>query len=75
VALFGFIDLAVHSWDLARAAGLDDRLDPEDVHRTFELVEPMDDMLRTPGVCGPRLDAAPGADEQTRLLAFLGRRA
>jgi uncharacterized protein (TIGR03086 family) len=75
VARFGFLDLVVHSWDLARAAGLDDRLDPVDVHATFELAKPMDEMLRTPGVCGPKLDAPADADEQTKLLAFLGRSA
>ncbi|MGH3980561.1 MAG: hypothetical protein ACRDRZ_16435 [Pseudonocardiaceae bacterium] len=39
----------------------------------FEVAQPMDEMLRTPGVCGPKLDPPPGADEQARLLAFLGR--
>ena len=75
IALFGFIDLTVHAWDLARAAGLDGQLDPADVHEMFELVKPMDEMLRSPGVCGPKLDAPAGADEQTQFLAFLGRAA
>jgi hypothetical protein len=60
---------------LARATGGDERLDPNDVHEAFEASKPMDEMLRTPGVCGPKLDPPPGADEQTQLLAFLGRRA
>lgn len=66
-------DLLVHAWDLARAAGLDERLDPDEVHRAFAQAEPMDQMLRSPGVCGPKLEPPAGADEQTRLLAFLGR--
>ncbi|WP_267595820.1 TIGR03086 family protein [Carbonactinospora thermoautotrophica] len=73
VGQFGCFDLLVHTWDLARAAGLDERLDPEEVHRVFETAKPMDEMMRRPGVCGPKLEPPPGADEQTRLLAFLGR--
>ena len=72
---FGNFDVLVHTWDLARAAGLDERLDPDEVHRLLEAVVPMDAMLRSPGVCGPKVDPPEGADEQTRLLAFLGRRA
>ncbi|HEX4215718.1 MAG TPA: TIGR03086 family metal-binding protein [Candidatus Dormibacteraeota bacterium] len=68
-------DVLVHTWDLARAAGLDERLDEAEVHRTFERILPADEMLRSPRVCGPKLDPPPGADEQTRFLAFLGRRA
>jgi uncharacterized protein (TIGR03086 family) len=74
VETFGTFDLFIHGWDLARAAGLDERLDPDEVHRLYEKVQPMDQMLRTPGVCGPKLEPPPDADEQTRLLAFLGRR-
>jgi uncharacterized protein (TIGR03086 family) len=68
-------DLVIHGWDLARAAGLDERMDPDEVHRIFEAMKPMDDVRRAPGACGPRLEPPAGADEQTRLLAFLGRRA
>jgi len=67
-------DLLVHSWDLARAAGLDEHLDPGAVHRVFEAMKPVDELLRLSGVFGPRLDPPPGADEQAQLLAFLGRR-
>jgi uncharacterized protein (TIGR03086 family) len=75
VARFGFMDLVVHSWDLARASGGDEKLDPSDVHDMFEMATPMDEMLRTPGVCGPKVEAPAGADEQTQFLAFLGRKA
>lgn len=71
---FMAVDLVVHSWDLARAAGGDERLDPDEVHRVYEELQPMDDMLRAPNAFGPKLDPPEGADEQGRLLAFLGRR-
>jgi uncharacterized protein (TIGR03086 family) len=73
VSQFGFVDLVIHSWDVARGAGLDDQLDPADVHATFEIVKPIDQMLRSPGVAGPKVDVPAGADEQTQLLAFMGR--
>ncbi|MGH3320626.1 MAG: TIGR03086 family metal-binding protein [Streptosporangiaceae bacterium] len=66
-------DTLIHAWDLARAAGLDERLDPDEVHAAFEAAQPIDEMLRTPGVCGPKIEPPPGADEQTQLLNFLGR--
>jgi uncharacterized protein (TIGR03086 family) len=72
---FGNLDVLVHTWDLARAAGLDERLDPGEVHRAFEAALPMDEMLRSAGACGPKLDPPADTDEQTRFLAFLGRAA
>jgi uncharacterized protein (TIGR03086 family) len=72
---FVCFDLVVHSWDLARAAGLDERLDPDEVRRVREVAAGFGDNIRSPGVCGPELHAPEGADEQTRVLAFLGRKA
>ena len=69
------VDLVVHSWDLARATGGDEKLDPDAVHEVFEALQPMDEQLRAPQAFGPKLEPPAGADEQTRLLAFLGRRA
>jgi len=73
---FYCLDLLVHGWDLARAAGLADleSLPADEVTATFDAVRPLGDNLRQPGVCGPELEPPPGADEQTRFLAFLGRR-
>lgn len=67
-------DVLIHTWDLARATGLDERLDPDEVHRFAAGIEPMDEILRTSGHYGPRTPVAEDADEQTWLLAFLGRR-
>jgi hypothetical protein len=61
----------------ARATGLDERLDPGEVARLvagFESLPPeVDEAMRSSGHYGPRVEVAAGADEQTRLLAFLGR--
>ena len=67
-------DVLVHTWDLARATGLDEALDAEAVRRIVEGMEPYDAVLRTSGQYGPRVPVADDADEQTRLLTFMGRR-
>ena len=66
-------DVFLHTWDLARAAGLDERLDPDEVHQLFVSMEPMDEMLRQSGHYGPRVPVPDDADEQTKLIAFIGR--
>jgi uncharacterized protein (TIGR03086 family) len=67
-------DLVVHSWDLARATSQDEQLDPADVRRVREQAAGFGDALRSPGVFGPEVEPPPGASEQDRMLAFLGRR-
>ena len=66
-------DLLVHTWDLARAIGADDRLDPDACAVVYANLLPMDGSLRAPGFFGPKLEPAPDADAQDRLLAFVGR--
>lgn len=68
-------DVLVHTWDLAPATGLDESLDAEEVHRMVDGMEPHDEALRASGHYGPRVEVPDDADEQTRLLAFMGRRA
>jgi uncharacterized protein (TIGR03086 family) len=67
-------DLLVHTWDLARATGHNDRLHREACALVLANLEPMDEFLRTSGMYGPKLEPATGADTQDRLLAFLGRK-
>jgi uncharacterized protein (TIGR03086 family) len=66
-------DVLVHTWDLATAAGFEVTLDPEEVHGMLVGIEPMDEVLRSSGHYGPRVDVPDSADEQTRLIAFTGR--
>lgn len=66
-------DVFMHTWDLARATGQDERLDPGRCARLLEGMLPLDDMLRTSGQYGPRVEVPASADVQTRLLAFIGR--
>ena len=66
-------DVLVHTWDLARATGQDETLDAEVVHRFVEGMEPHDQAIRESGHYGPRVPVPDDADEQTRLIAFVGR--
>jgi uncharacterized protein (TIGR03086 family) len=75
IGRFVTMDVLVHTWDLARAVGADDRLPEDAVSEAYEGLKPMDDMIRQPRVFGPKLDPPPGADLQTEFLYFLGRRA
>jgi uncharacterized protein (TIGR03086 family) len=66
-------DVFLHTWDLARATGQDETLDPERCAEMLAGMEPMDEALRQSGQFGPKVDVPADADVQTRLLAFLGR--
>jgi uncharacterized protein (TIGR03086 family) len=66
-------DVFLHRWDLARATGQDETLDPDTCAAMLEAMLPMDEMLRQSGQYGPRVDVPEDADVQTRLLAFIGR--
>lgn len=75
IGQFVTMDLLVHTWDLARAVGADERLDADAVCSAYEGLKPMDAMIRRPRVFGPKLEPPVGADLQTEFLYFLGRRA
>ncbi len=66
-------DVFMHTWDLARATGQDETLDPEKCRELLEGMEPMEDLMRSSGQYGPRVEVPEGSDVQTRLLAFIGR--
>jgi uncharacterized protein (TIGR03086 family) len=75
-ALLGFMaaDLAVHVWDFARTAKVDERLEPALVKHTFATWKSLPEVvLRSPGMMGAAIKPAPGADAQTKLLNFVGR--
>jgi uncharacterized protein (TIGR03086 family) len=67
-------DTLIHGWDLARATGQDEVLDPEAVAVATEILLPEDGDIRMPRAFGAKVPPAADADAQTRLLNFLGRR-
>jgi uncharacterized protein (TIGR03086 family) len=66
-------DTLLHTWDLARATGQDERLDPAGVEAAHAFLTPNDEMLRGPGAFAPKIEPPAGADAQTKLLCFAGR--
>ncbi|WP_050067458.1 TIGR03086 family metal-binding protein [Rhodococcus sp. RD6.2] len=68
-------DLAIHRWDIARATGADETIPAEELAAAAALADRMGDMIRSSGVCGPVVEVPADADEQTRVLGRLGRRA
>jgi uncharacterized protein (TIGR03086 family) len=73
---FRITDRAVHTWDLARATGQDESLDPDVLRVVWAGVEPMVPMLASLGIFGdgPSGDLSEGSDTQARVLDALGRR-
>lgn len=67
-------DATIHTWDLARAVGADEKLDPDLVHLTMEVFGPVIAGARAAGAFGPEVPVPADADEQTKLLALSGRR-
>jgi len=74
VMTFILPDVLIHTWDLARATGLDEALEVAEVVRMFDGIHEVDAILRESGQYGPKIEVAADADVQTQLIAFLGRR-
>jgi uncharacterized protein (TIGR03086 family) len=70
---FYVTDVFLHTWDLARASGQDDRLDPDFCADLLAGLEPMDAALRASGQYGARVRVSEDAPVQDRLLGFIGR--
>ena len=69
-------DVFTHTWDLSRATGQPESLDPEQLQLMISAIGAMpEEALRADGMFGPRIDVPDDADDQTRFLAFVGRRA
>ncbi|WP_229402456.1 TIGR03086 family metal-binding protein [Micromonospora okii] len=66
-------DVFMHTWDLARATGQDDRLDPDFCAALLAGMEPAEEMIRSSGQYGPRVAVPDDADARLRLLGFIGR--
>ncbi|SMD26574.1 TIGR03086 family metal-binding protein [Kibdelosporangium aridum] len=66
-------DTVTHTWDIAHGIGLGVQLDPALVAIAFDWGRR--NVVRRPGFFGPELTAPGDADDQTWMLAFLGRAA
>ena len=75
LVFFRCLDTLVHSWDLARAIGEDERLDSVAVDQCLQVVTPVVLMFAATGLYGPVVTVQADTDPQTELLGLLGRRA
>lgn len=66
-------DVAFHTWDLARAIGADEQLDPEIVEAVWTVFEPQQDTLAASSLYAPPVPLPDDAPLQSRLLAITGR--
>ncbi|HEV7649269.1 MAG TPA: TIGR03086 family metal-binding protein [Actinophytocola sp.] len=64
-------DQLTHAWDMAHGCGIDLRFEKGLIPGTFAWAR--QNAVRRPGFFGPELAPPADADEQTKLLAFLGR--
>jgi len=73
VALLSLLvtDFTAHTWDIGHALGLPADLPEPLVTASFDWART--NMVRRAGYFGPELAPPPDADDQTRMLAFLGR--
>lgn len=66
-------DVFMHTWDLARATGQDDRLDSDFCTQLLAGMAPIEQVMRSSGQYGARVPVRADADAQTRMLGFIGR--
>ena len=68
-------DLAIHGWDLARATGQEETIDPVAVALLLPWAQANAELLVASGMFGSPIDLGPDAPDDVRLLGLVGRRA
>ncbi|MEU8178532.1 TIGR03086 family metal-binding protein [Microbispora hainanensis] len=66
-------DVFMHTWDLSRATGQDDRLDAGFCAELLAGMEQMEQVIRASGQFGARVEVPADADVQAKLLGLIGR--
>ncbi|MEU8377754.1 TIGR03086 family metal-binding protein [Streptosporangium sp. NPDC048865] len=73
-------DMVLHGWDLARATGQDDTIDPTEIEAMWPGLQQIPEEMRIPGafgpgivVFGPEVKISDDAPLQHRVLGLLGR--
>jgi uncharacterized protein (TIGR03086 family) len=67
------LDVAVHTWDLARAIGADEALDPDVVAFALTLQDTFEAGRERGSFAPPQADTPPDCSAQARLLHLAGR--
>ncbi|WP_238695252.1 TIGR03086 family metal-binding protein [Ornithinimicrobium flavum] len=66
-------DVFLHTWDLARASGQDDTLDPPTVAQLYDGLRAAEEVIRASGQFGKAQPVPDDAGLQDRLVALIGR--
>jgi uncharacterized protein (TIGR03086 family) len=66
-------DHLIHGWDLASAIGADRTMDPDVLREVMAWFKEREDMYRSSGAIGPRVELPSNATDQDLLLASFGR--
>lgn len=66
-------DTLVHTWDLAKAVGVDVELDADLLKRSWDGMLPIESIVRQPGIFGPAVEVPDDAPFQDRAMGFFGR--
>ncbi len=66
-------EVLAHTWDLAKALGVEPRLDPGLCEMSVRAARANEEGLRSSGMFGPAVVVSGDADPATRLIALLGR--
>lgn len=70
---FYTLDVFMHTWDLARAIGVEPELDPARCEAILARAEQYEEAMRASGHFGPRVPVPDSASAQDRLIGFIGR--
>jgi uncharacterized protein (TIGR03086 family) len=62
-----------HSWDLAKATGLEAHASADVAETMIASIEPNAEMLRSMGLMGPLVEVPADADAMSRFLGLIGR--
>jgi uncharacterized protein (TIGR03086 family) len=73
IDMFYTSDVFMHTWDVARATGQDDRLDPDLCAQLLGGMTQMEDLIRSSGQYGPAVPVPDDAPVQDRMIGFIGR--
>lgn len=66
-------DVTIHTWDLARAVGVDETIDVELIEGVWTVFAPQQDTLEASGLFASPVPVPEDASLQSRLLALTGR--
>ena len=72
---FYVFDMVAHRWDVARAVDAESLFTDAELDQLEAGIASFGDAIHMERICKPGVEAPPGSDRQTEVLAMLGRRA